>query len=772
MSTQYAETISTELNLQSQQVISTIALLDEGGTVPFIARYRKEATGLLDEVAIMQIRDRLEQLRELDKRRETILKSLEDQEVLSDELREKVSAAQSLSALEDIYLPYRPKRRTRATIAREKGLAPLADLLFKQDETTDPDTEAAVFIDKEKEVTCVEDALAGARDIIAEWINEDPQARAQVRDLYASHSTLRTRVTTGKEQEGSKYRDYFEWEEPLAKAPSHRVLAMRRGEKEQCLSLRIIGPEEQCLAALDQQFVKGDNACSTQVQLAAQDAFKRLLSLSMETEMRVESKNVADEEAIRVFAENLRQLLLAPPLGQKNVLALDPGFRTGCKLVCLDAQGNLTHTDVIYPDRHSDKAASTLQHLCLEHKIEAIAIGNGTGGRETERFARSIGLPKSIQIVMVNESGASVYSASDAARAEFADYDLTVRGSVSIGRRLMDPLAELVKIDPKSIGVGQYQHDVDQHALKRSLDDVVVSCVNSVGVEVNTASEQLLSYVSGLGPQLAHNIIEYRREHGPFTSRKGLKEVPRLGPKAFELAAGFLRIHDGENPLDASAVHPERYALVSKMAKDLDVEVGQLLRRDDLRRRIDLTRYASDEVGLPTLEDILSELSKPGRDPREEFSAFAFAEGIEKMEDLKPGMKLPGVITNITAFGAFVDIGVHQDGLIHISQLADRYVKDPNEIVKVQEQVEVRVTEVDLERKRIALSMRREQSDEEKVASAGPSDRPQKTRQNGPQQTTTRNKNRGKNNTQRRHSAPPSGSAFADALRQAGLNKK
>jgi uncharacterized protein len=772
MSTQYAETISTELNLQSQQVISTIALLDEGGTVPFIARYRKEATGLLDEVAIMQIRDRLEQLGELDKRRETILKSLEDQEVLSDELREKVAAAQSLSALEDIYLPYRPKRRTRATIAREKGLAPLADLLFKQDETTYPDTEAAVFIDKEKEVTCVEDALAGARDIIAEWINEDPQARAQVRDLYASHSTLRTRVTTGKEQEGSKYRDYFEWEEPLAKAPSHRVLAMRRGEKEQCLSLRIIGPEEQCLAALDQQFVKGDNACSTQVQLAAQDAFKRLLSLSMETEMRVESKNVADEEAIRVFAENLRQLLLAPPLGQKNVLALDPGFRTGCKLVCLDAQGNLTHTDVIYPDRHSDKAASTLQHLCLEHKIEAIAIGNGTGGRETERFARSIGLPKSIQIVMVNESGASVYSASDAARAEFADYDLTVRGSVSIGRRLMDPLAELVKIDPKSIGVGQYQHDVDQHALKRSLDDVVVSCVNSVGVEVNTASEQLLSYVSGLGPQLAHNIIEYRREHGPFASRKGLKEVPRLGPKAFELAAGFLRIHDGENPLDASAVHPERYALVSKMAKDLDVEVGQLLRRDDLRRRIDLTRYASDEVGLPTLEDILSELSKPGRDPREEFSAFAFAEGIEKMEDLKPGMKLPGVITNITAFGAFVDIGVHQDGLIHISQLADRYVKDPNEIVKVQEQVEVRVTEVDLERKRIALSMRREQSDEEKVASAGPSDRPQETRQNGPQQTTKRNKNRGKNNTQRRQAAPPSGSAFADALRQAGLNKK
>ena len=776
MSTQYAETISTELNLQSQQVISTIALFDEGGTVPFIARYRKEATGLLDEVAIMQIRDRLEQLRELDKRRETILKSLEDQEVLSDELREKVSAAQSLSALEDIYLPYRPKRRTRATIAREKGLEPLADLLFKQDETTDPDTEAAVFIDKEKEVACVEDALAGARDIIAEWINEDPQARAQVRDLYASHSTLRTRVATGKEQEGSKYRDYFEWEEPLAKAPSHRVLAMRRGEKEQCLSLRIIGPEEQCLAALDQQFVKGDNACSIQVQLAAQDAFKRLLSLSMETEMRVESKNVADEEAIRVFAENLRQLLLAPPLGQKNVLAVDPGFRTGCKLVCLDAQGNLTHTDVIYPDRHSDKAASILQHLCLEHKIEAIAIGNGTGGRETERFARSIGLPKSIQIVMVNESGASVYSASDAARAEFADYDLTVRGSVSIGRRLMDPLAELVKIDPKSIGVGQYQHDVDQHALKHSLDDVVVSCVNSVGVEVNTASEQLLSYVSGLGPQLAHNIIEYRREHGPFTSRKGLKEVPRLGPKAFELAAGFLRIHDGENPLDASAVHPERYALVSKMAKDLDVEIGQLLRRDDLRRRIDLTRYVSDEVGLPTLEDILSELSKPGRDPREEFSAFAFAEGIEKMEDLKPGMKLPGVITNITAFGAFVDIGVHQDGLIHISQLADRYVKDPNEIVKVQEHVEVRVTEVDLERKRIALSMRREQSDEEKVASASPSDRTQKhdpkPRQNGPRQTTKSDKNRGKNNTQRRQSAPPSGSAFADALRQAGLNKK
>ncbi len=769
MPEQHVAQIASELSLQKQQVEATIALFDEGGTVPFIARYRKEATGLLDEVAITDIRDRLEQLRELDKRRETILKSLADQQLLSDELQAQVDEAKTLSALEDIYLPYRPKRRTRATIAREKGLEPLAELLLAQATETDPLQEAAAFVDSEREVASAEDALAGARDIVAERINEDAQARAQIRQLYAAHSSVRTRVASGKEQEGNKYRDYFEWEEPLHKAPSHRILAMRRGEKEQFLSMRIIGPEEQCLAVLDKLFVHAENACSQQVRQATQDAFKRLLSLSMETEMRVDSKVRADEEAIRVFAENLRQLLLASPLGQKSVLALDPGFRTGCKLVCLDRQGNLQHTDVVYPDRHAASAEAKLKELCAKHQIEAIAIGNGTGGRETESFVRRIGLPPSVQIVMVNESGASVYSASAVARSEFADYDLTVRGSVSIGRRLMDPLAELVKIDPKSIGVGQYQHDVDDSALKRSLDDVVVSCVNSVGVEVNTASEQLLSYVSGLGPQLAHNIVEHRRQNGPFSSRTKLKEVARLGPKAFELAAGFLRVRDGKNPLDASAVHPERYGLVARMATDLDVEVEELLRREDLRRRIDIERYISDEVGRPTLEDILAELDKPGRDPREEFSAFSFAEGIDKMEQLQPGMKLPGIVTNITAFGAFVDIGVHQDGLVHISQLADRYVKDPNEIVKVQEQVEVRVVEVDLERKRIALSMRREESEEEKTARAQRAKTPAEI----PAQPEGQRPQRAQNKRAKQNQAPPAAhTAFAEALRQAGVKRR
>ncbi|MFT5089405.1 MAG: hypothetical protein ACI8PG_003775 [Planctomycetota bacterium] len=775
MHEQHVALIASELSLQTQQVQATITLFDEGGTVPFIARYRKEATGLLDEVAIMDIRDRLEQLRELDKRRETILKSLEDQEVLSDELRAKVIAAKTLSTLEDIYLPYRPKRRTRATIAREKGLEPLAELLLAQVDETNPLIEAEAFVDGEREVASAEEALAGARDILAERINEDAHARAQIRDLYNHHSTVRTRVANGKEQEGNKYRDYFEWEEPLNKAPSHRILAMRRGEKEQFLSMRILGPEEQCFALLDSIFVLGENACSQQVRQATHDAFKRLLSLSMETEMRVESKIKADEEAIRVFAENLRQLLLASPLGQKSVLALDPGFRTGCKLVCLDRQGNLLDTDVVYPDRHAATAEAKLKELCEKHQIEAIAIGNGTGGRETESFVRSIGLSPSVQIVMVNESGASVYSASAVARAEFADYDLTVRGSVSIGRRLMDPLAELVKIDPKSIGVGQYQHDVDEPALKRSLDDVVVSCVNSVGVEVNTASEQLLSYVSGLGPQLARNIVEHRRQHGPFSSRTSLKDVARLGPKAFELAAGFLRVHAGDNPLDSSAVHPERYAVVASMATDLSVEVEELIKREDLRRRIDLTRYTSDAVGLPTLEDILAELDKPGRDPREEFSAFSFAEGIEKMEHLQPGMKLPGIVTNITAFGAFVDVGVHQDGLVHISQLADRYVKDPNEVVKVQQQVEVRVVEVDMERKRIALSMRREESEEEQTARAEraknptSSERPPQGNDRKERQKPRRQQDR---RPQQQKEAPASNSAFAEALRQAGVKRR
>ena len=773
MHEQHIAQIASELDLRSEQVTATAELFDAGGTVPFIARYRKEATGLLDEVAITDIRDRLQQLRELDGRRETILKSLEDQKVLSDDLRDKVNAAETLSTLEDIYLPYRPKRRTRATIAREKGLEPLAELIFAQADDSDPLVAAKSFVDVDKQVPGVDEALAGARDIVAEWINENPQARAEIRHLFGRHGVLRSRVIVGKEQEGSKYRDYFEWEEPLTKAPSHRVLAMRRGEKEGCLSMRILGPDDQCLAVLERLAIKAENACGEQVRQAAHDAYKRMLSLSMETEMRVESKVAADEEAIRVFAENLRQLLLAPPLGEKSVLALDPGFRTGCKLVCLDAQGNLLHTDVVYPDRHKIETDKKLKDLCRKHQIEAIAIGNGTGGRETESFIRGMGLPSSVQIVMVNESGASVYSASEVARAEFADYDLTVRGSVSIGRRLMDPLAELVKIDPKSIGVGQYQHDVEQPALKRSLDDVVVSCVNSVGVEVNTASEQLLSCVSGLGPQLANNIVEHRREHGPFASREALKKVARLGPKAFELAAGFLRIRGGDNLLDTSAVHPERYGLVAQMAGDLGVAVEELIRREDLRRGIDLERYTGEDVGLPTLQDIVEELSKPGRDPRKEFSTFSFADGIEKMEDLREGMKLPGIVTNITAFGAFVDIGVHQDGLVHISQLADRYVKDPNEIVKVQQQIEVRVVEVDLQRKRIALSMRSEESAEQKVARADRSKEDGQRRENKQESRPQRQKGKSQQGISQQRgkkaAAPETGTAFGDALRKAGL---
>jgi len=702
--------IATELQLRPTQVSATAALLEEGGTVPFVARYRKEATGELDEVAITAIRDRLTQLRELDARRGTILKSLEDQKVLSDQLRAEVMAAATMSTLEDIYLPYRPKRRTRATMAREKGLSSLAEQIFSQEDKVDPIVAANAYINSEQGVETTDDALAGARDIIAEKINEDPHARSEVRALFARYGTIRSSVVDGKEQEGSKYRDYFEWEEPLAHAPSHRILAIRRGEAEHILSYRISGPDDRCLAWLERQFVVADNACGEQVRIAAHDAYKRMLTYAMETEIRVESKIRADTEAIRVFCENLRQLLLAPPLGQKSVVALDPGFRTGCKLVCLDPQGQLLHTDVIYPDRRQDEAATKLRSLCSRYTIDAIAIGNGTGGRETEAFVRQLKLPPTIQVVMVNESGASVYSASEAARAEFAEYDVTVRGSVSIGRRLMDPLAELVKIDPKSIGVGQYQHDVEQTALKRGLDDVVVSCVNSVGVELNTASEQLLSYVSGLGPQLAHNIVAYRQENGPYTSRAELKKVPRLGPKAFELAAGFLRVR-GDNPLDASSVHPERYALVAQMAKDLNTTVGELMRRAELRRSIELDKYINEAVGLPTLRDIMAELNKPGRDPREEFSAFAFAEGIEKIGDLCEGMRLPGLVTNITAFGAFVDIGVHQDGLVHISQLSDRYVKDPNDVVKVQQQVEVRVLAVDLDRGRIALSMRQEEGE-------------------------------------------------------------
>jgi protein Tex len=711
-------TIAGELQLSPNQVQATASLLADGGTVPFIARYRKEATGSLDEVAVTTIRDRLSQLDELDKRREAILGSLEERGQLTDELKEKILAAPSMSILEDIYLPYRPKRRTRATVAREKGLEPLAQRLFGQEEM-DPLAEAAAFIDPEKGVESAEDALSGARDIIAEWINEDPQARSKMRDLFFSKGVFRSRVIAEKAAEGIKYRDYFDWEEPVQKAPSHRVLAMRRGENEGFLTLRVTPPEEEALALLEAFFVKGEGSAQEQVRMAAQDGYKRLLGPSMETEVRLATKEKAGEEAIRVFAENLRQLLLAPPLGQKNILAIDPGFRTGCKVVCLDRQGKLVHTDTIYPHQ-SEKAASAaamkVVDLCKQFAVEAIAIGNGTAGRETESFIRGLELPAEIQVVMVNESGASVYSASEAAREEFPDQDVTVRGSVSIGRRLMDPLAELVKIDPKSIGVGQYQHDVDQGELKQGLDDVVMSCVNAVGVEVNTASRQLMTYVSGLGPQLAKGIVVFRDEHGPFRSRNELRKVPRLGPKAFEQAAGFLRIRGGENPLDGSAVHPESYPVVDAMAKDLGCSVVDLLRNDAIRREISLEKYITDRVGLPTLNDILAELSKPGRDPREQFEAVRFAEGVEKIEDVRPGMKLPGVVTNITAFGVFVDIGVHQDGLIHISELSDRYVKSPGDVVKVHQKVTVTVLEVDLERKRISLSLKGTQGPVEKKA--------------------------------------------------------
>lgn len=710
MNSGHIRIIASEISLTEKQVQACAALLDEGATVPFISRYRKEATGSLDEVSVAAVRDRLAQLRELDKRREAILKSLEETGALTDELKTKVLVAETLTELEDIYLPFRPKRRTKAMIAREKGLEPLAQRLFSQETGIDPAAEAAAFVDKEKGVESADDALSGARDIIAEWINEDQNARQKMRELYAEKGQFKTRILTGKEEEGIKYKDYFDWHEPIATAPSHRILAMRRGEKEGFLIFRLTPPEEDALALLEALFVKGNSAASQQVKLAVRDSYKRLLSLAMETEMRVATKERADAEAIRVFAENLKQLLLAPPLGQKNVLAVDPGFRTGCKVVCVDRQGKLLHTDTIFPHfsgKNTTEAGDKIVHLCKKFNVEAIAIGNGTAGRETESFIRQLGLPAAIQIVMVNESGASVYSASDVAREEFPDYDLTVRGSVSIGRRIMDPLAELVKIDPKAIGVGQYQHDVDQPSLKRSLDDVVVNCVNKVGVEVNTASKQLLMYVSGLGPQLAGNLVEYRNQNGPFKAREELKKVPKLGPKKFEQAAGFLRIRDGQNPLDASSVHPESYHIVDAMARDLRCSVVDLMRKEELRKKIDLTKYVTDTVGLPTLKDIMAELAKPGRDPREKFESFSFADGVEKIEDVHPGMKLPGVVTNITAFGAFIDIGVHQDGLAHISQLSDRYIKDPNEAVKVNQKVTATVLEVDVKRKRISLSLKK-----------------------------------------------------------------
>jgi uncharacterized protein len=707
------EKTALELHLNSNQVRAVSLLLAEGATIPFIARYRKEATNSLDEVVITAIRDRLEQLGDLDSRREAVFHSLKERELLTDELKEKLNAAETMAVLEDIYLPFRPKRRTRATIAREKGLEPLAKRLFTQDGidpvNQDPIGEAKAFIDAEKEVHSSEDALSGARDIIAEWISENAEARARIRAFFLHKAVFKSKVLPDKEEEGAKYRDYYDWEEPVSTAPSHRILAIRRGEKEGILTLRVVPPEQEAVAIIESIFIKRDDPGSNQVKQSVEDSCRRLLFPSIETEIRVLTKDQADEEAIRVFAENLRQLLLAPPLGRKNVLAIDPGFRTGCKMVCLNNQGKLLHKDTIFPhqsEKEVVKAGDTVIELCRRFSIEAIAVGNGTAGRETESFLKKLDLPPGVPVIIVNESGASVYSASEAAREEFPDYDLTVRGAVSIGRRLMDPLAELVKIDPKSIGVGQYQHDVDQRALKKGLDDVVVSCVNAVGVEINTSSKQILTYVSGLGPGLAKAIVGYRDEHGPFESRKELKKVPRLGPKAFEQAAGFLRINGAKNPLDESAVHPESYPIVEAMARDIKSSVKDLIGNETLRKQIDVNRYLTDTVGLPTLNDILKELAKPGRDPRDQFEAFAFTEGIEKIDDVKPGMRLSGIVTNITAFGAFVDIGVHQDGLVHISQLSNRFIKNPNEAVKVHQKVMVTVLDVDMRRKRIALSIK------------------------------------------------------------------
>lgn len=704
----WLEQISKEQSLQFKHVEAVATLLEEGGTIPFIARYRKEMTGSMDEVVIATVRDRIEQLREIDKRREAIISSIEKQGKLTPELVQAIVGAQSLAELEDIYLPYKPKRKTRASVAKEKGLETLAQRMMDE-ENFNLEEFAATFVDTEKGVASFEEALEGARDIMAEWVSENPEARKNVRELFWKEGEIESRVLKGKETEGQKFKDYFEWKEPVTKTPSHRLLAMRRGEKEGILALDIFPPEENAIVRLESQFVKGNNASSEQIRLAIKDSYKRLMRPSLETEIRMETKMKADDEAIKVFSTNLKELLLAAPLGQKSVLALDPGFRTGCKLVCLDKQGKLLHHDTIYPNepqRELAKSTALIKGLVDKYEIDAIAIGNGTAGRETESFVKTIAFDRRVLIVMVNESGASVYSASEAARDEFPDKDVTVRGSVSIGRRLMDPLAELVKIDAKSIGVGQYQHDVDQTKLKLGLDDVVMSCVNSVGVEVNTASKELLSYVSGLSSALAKNIIEYRNENGPFKDRESLMKVPRLGEKIFEQAAGFLRIANSSNPLDESAVHPESYPLVEKMALDLNCSVKDLMTSAELRKQLDLKNYITEKVGLPTLQDILSELEKPGRDPREKFEVFSFTDGVNAIDDLKIGMKLPGIVTNVTNFGAFVDVGVHQDGLVHISHLSDNFVKDPNLVVAVAQKVNVTVVEVDVARKRIGLSMK------------------------------------------------------------------
>lgn len=703
--------IADQLNLDSRNVTATVRLLDEGATVPFISRYRKEMTGSLDELQISQIRDEIERLRQLEQRRESILKSIDSQGKLTEELKEQIQAAETLSRLEDLYLPYKPKRRTKATVAREKGLEPLAQLILEQ-KNNNVFEEAEKFISEEKEVKSVMEALQGARDIIAEMVSENALVREDMRELFKRTAIVKSRVIKGKEEEGEKFEDYFEWEEKLMNCPSHRMLAMRRGEKEDILILDITVDGDEAKAMIEKRIITSRGECAAQLKEAIEDGYKRLLQPGIEAEMRLLTKQQADEKAIIVFADNLRELLLASPLGQKTILAIDPGFKSGCKVVALNKEGKLLEDTVIYPhepQRRVTEAEMIVLAFCQRHNIEAIAIGNGTASRETEQFIRNIDvLPKSIPVIVVSEAGASVYSASDVAREEFPEKDVTVRGAVSIGRRLCDPLAELVKIDPKSIGVGQYQHDVDQTLLKNKLDEVVGSCVNAVGVELNTASKQLLAYVSGIGPVLAQNIVEYRNEKGAFRSRKSLLEVPRMGEKVFEQCAGFLRIRNGAHPLDKSAVHPESYHIVEKMASDLNCSIDDLIEQKELRKKIQLNNYVTETVGLPTLKDILNELEKPGRDPRKSFEVFSFDENVHEISDLREGMRLPGIVTNVTNFGAFVDVGVHQDGLVHISQLADEFVDDPNKIVKVGQKVWVNVTEVDVKRKRIGLSMKGE----------------------------------------------------------------
>lgn len=705
MQEKHINIIADLLSIPKHKVEATINLLKEGATIPFISRYRKEVTGSLDEVQIGDIEKEMRRLDELEKRKESILKSIEEQGKLTDDLKKRIQETYDSTVLEDIYLPFKRKRKTRASVAREKGLEPLANNLFEQRDQNVTKLAAAFLTD---EVANEEEALQGARDIIAEWINEDEVARQKVRYAFSKSAILTSKVARGKDDEGSKYRDYFEFDQPLKNCPSHRVLAMRRAEEEGILRVKIAPPEDDVLYDLGNQYLTGNGAATQQVQIALEDCYKRLLGPSIETEFRQSSKEIADEEAIKVFVTNLQQLLLAAPLGQKRVLALDPGFRSGCKVVCLDETGNLLHNSNVYPHPPQSQAMKTIDELttlCRKYKIEAIAIGNGTAGRETLTLLKQSDLSSKLDIFLVNESGASIYSASQIAREEFPDKDVTVRGAVSIGRRLLDPLAELVKIDAKSIGVGQYQHDVNQSKLKSSLDRVVESCVNSVGINLNTASKHLLNYVSGLGPTLAANIVEYRQQEGQFTSRKQLKKVPRMGEKAFEQCAGFLRINQAKNPLDNTAVHPERYPLVKQMATDIGATIEALIKDGELRKQIKLNNYITEEVGLPTLKDILKELEKPGLDPRGEAKTVEFA-AVSTIADLSEGMVLPGVVTNITNFGAFVDIGIKGDGLVHISQLANRFVKDPAEVVHLQQQVQVKIMEIDEKRGRVTLSMK------------------------------------------------------------------